>query len=152
MEFRHLVRVAATELKGKSKLKLALTKIKGVGPSIANATLKKLGMDPDKLVGDCTDEEFFKIEEFLKSSNFPVWMMNRKKDPFTGEDTHLISIDLNLANKKDKDFMKKIKSYRGMRHAFGLKVRGQRTKSTGRRGKTVGVSRKQGKKGLKVKK
>ena len=35
----------------------------------------------------------------------------------------------------------KIKLHKGLRHYFGLKVRGQHTNSTGRRGKTVGVSR-----------
>ena len=37
--------------------------------------------------------------------------------------------------------MKKIKLHKGLRHYFGLKDRGQHTNSTGRRGKTGGVSR-----------
>jgi len=35
----------------------------------------------------------------------------------------------------------KMKAYRGVRHARGKKVRGQRTRSTGRKGRTVGVVR-----------
>ncbi|KAE9618327.1 putative ribosomal protein S13 [Lupinus albus] len=33
-------------------------------------------------------------------------------------------------------------NHRGLRHYWGLRVRGQHTKTTGRRGKTVGVSKK----------
>ncbi|MEM2885380.1 MAG: 30S ribosomal protein S13, partial [Thermoproteota archaeon] len=31
--------------------------------------------------------------------------------------------------------------WKGLRHSLGLKVRGQRTKTTGREGRTLGVSR-----------
>jgi len=55
---------------------------------------------------------------------------------------HLLSSDLVLRTKMDIDLMKKIKSWKGYRHAYGLKVRGQRTRTTGRTGKTVGVSKK----------
>lgn len=143
MEFRHIVRVAATELQGKMPIKLALTKIKGVGPAFANAVIIRLGIDPKKKVGDFTNEEFKEIEDFLKDpEGVPEWALNRRKDPFTGKDEHKISSDLTIQLKQDLDYMKKTKSYRGMRHAFGLKARGQRTKSTGRKGKTIGVQRK----------
>ena len=147
MEFRHIVRVAATELKGKTPVKIALTKIKGIGPAISNAIIEILDLDPNKKIGDFEDLELSKLEEFLTNmKEVPEWMMNRKKDPVTGNTHHLVSTDLKLSLKNDTDFMKMIKSYRGRRHAFGLKVRGQRTKSTGRRGKTVGVHRKKLKK------
>jgi small subunit ribosomal protein S18e len=42
----------------------------------------------------------------------------------------------------DLERMKKCKLHKGLRHYFGLRVRGQHTCSTGRRGKTVGVSKK----------
>ena len=38
--------------------------------------------------------------------------------------------------------MKKTRSNRGLRHYWGLKVRGQHTKTTGRRGATLGVIKK----------
>jgi small subunit ribosomal protein S13 len=44
--------------------------------------------------------------------------------------------------KEDIEREKRIKSWRGIRHALGLKVRGQRTRTTGRTGITVGVKRK----------
>jgi small subunit ribosomal protein S13 len=153
VEFRYIVRVAATEMQGKTPIKLALTKIKGVGAAFANATITILGIDPHKRVGDFTNEELGRIETFLKNpEGVPQWALNRRNDPFTGKDTHLISSDLTIQLKQDLDYMKKTKSYRGMRHAFGLKVRGQRTKSTGRKGKTLGVHRKALKQQAKAKK
>ena len=145
MEFRHKVRVAATELKGKTPVKVALPKIKGIGPAIAKALMFRLNLNPEKKIGDFTDKELAQLEDAVHSvhkQGLPEWLLNRKKDAVTGENVHLVSSDLTITNKHDLDLMKKIKSYRGMRHAWGLKARGQRTKSTGRRGKTVGVQRK----------
>ena len=44
--------------------------------------------------------------------------------------------------REDLEKMRKIRLHRGLRHLLGLKVRGQKTNKTGRRGKTVGVTRK----------
>jgi small subunit ribosomal protein S13 len=71
----------------------------------------------------------------------PAWMVNRKKDLVTGKDLHILGNKLELSVKRDIDRMKRIKSYKGVRHNFHLKVRGQKTKSTGRHGLVVGVSR-----------
>jgi len=139
------VRVAATELKGEMPLKIALTKIKGVGFMFSNAVIRALGFDPNRAVGTLSDEEIEKIEECLKNPQkygIPSWLYNRRRDPETGQDLHLVSADLELRTRQDIDFMKKIKCYKGIRHALGLKVRGQRTRSTGRKGRTVGVQRK----------
>lgn len=145
MEFRHRVRVAATEMKGKMPVRLALTKIRGVGEAMANVIVKTLKLDPGKKIGEFTDAELAALEKTVHSvhtQKVPEWILNRKKDPETGESRHLVSSDLKIQGKRDVDLMKKIKSYKGMRHAWGLKTRGQRTKSTGRKGKTVGVHRK----------
>jgi small subunit ribosomal protein S13 len=69
-------------------------------------------------------------------------MLNRRKDVYTGENRHLTGVDLTLGNNEDINLMKKMRSYKGIRHERGQKVRGQRTKSTGRTGATVGVVRK----------
>ena len=42
----------------------------------------------------------------------------------------------------DLERLKKIRAHRGLRHYWGLTVRGQHTKTTGRAGKTVGVAKK----------
>jgi small subunit ribosomal protein S13 len=61
---------------------------------------------------------------------------------YTGETKHLFGGDVTLANDEDINLLRKIRCYKGVRHETGQKVRGQRTKSTGRTGKTVGVSKK----------
>ena len=71
----------------------------------------------------------------------PAWYMNRRKDYAAGKDLHLIGADLIFAARQDIEREMKMKSWRGIRHSLGLKVRGQRTHTTGRIGPTVGVSR-----------
>ena len=144
-EFRHIVRVTDTDIDGTLKVGYALTKIKGVSISLANAILKKAGINPEIRLGLLSEEQVKKIEDVLLNPakyGIPSWLLNRRKDLETGKDMHLLSSDLVLRTKMDIDLMKKIKSWKGYRHAYGLKVRGQRTRTTGRTGKTVGVSKK----------
>jgi len=144
-EFRHIVRIIDTDIDGSLKAIYALKKIKGISTSLANAVLKKAGVDPQIRAGFITEAEVEKIEEILKDPlkhGIPAWLLNRRKDLETGRDMHLISADLILRTKLDIDRLKEIKAWRGYRHAYGLKVRGQRTRTTGRKGKTVGVKKK----------
>jgi small subunit ribosomal protein S13 len=134
-----------TDMQGTLKTIYALTKIKGVSLSLANAILKKAGINPDLRVGFLTETEVNKIEEIIKEPTkyaMPQWLFNRRKDTETGKDTHIISADLVLRTKMDIDQAKEIRSWRGYRHAYGLKVRGQHTKTTGRAGKSLGVKKK----------
>ncbi len=145
----HLVRIAGVEVDGTKQTYHALTKIKGVSWMFANAVVKALNLDPTKPIGAWDEETLEKIEDCIKNPwkyGIPSWLYNRRRDPRTGKDMHLVTADLELVKKQDIDFMKKIRCYRGIRHALGLKVRGQRTRSTGRKGRTVGVSRKKAKK------
>ncbi len=144
-EFRHIVRIIDTDVDGALKAPYALTKIKGVSLNLANAIQKKAGINTDVRAGFLTEAEVEKIEEITKDPakhGLPSWLLNRRKDLETGKDAHLISADLVLRTKMDIDQMKEIKSWRGYRHAYGLKVRGQRTRTTGRKGKAVGVKKK----------
>ena len=134
-----------TDVEGTLKTIYALTKIKGVSLSLANAVLKKAGINPDLRVGFLTETEINKIEEIISDPTkygLPTWLFNRRKNAETGKDTHMISADLVLRTKTDIDEQKEIRSWRGYRHAYGLKVRGQRTKTTGRAGKALGVKKK----------
>ncbi|MEM4704883.1 MAG: 30S ribosomal protein S13, partial [Candidatus Bathyarchaeia archaeon] len=100
----------------------------------------------DKRAGFLTDAEIEKIDEMVRDpakQGLPSWLFNRRKDLETGKDMHLISADLILRKKMDIEQMKEIRSWRGYRHAYGLKVRGQRTKTTGRAGKALGVKKKE---------
>ena len=144
-EFRHRLRITGTDVDGTLKTSYALAKIKGISFSLANAILTKTGINADKRAGFLSEAEIEKIEEVIKDpakNGLPSWLLNRRKELETGKDMHLTSADLVLRTKMDIEKMKEIKSWRGYRHAYGLKVRGQRTKTTGRAGKALGVKKK----------
>jgi small subunit ribosomal protein S13 len=141
-EFRHLVRIRGKDLNGSKKLIAALADIKGIGYNFAHMIISRLGLDPRLRLGFLTESQIREIERSLQdtpSINIPQWAFNRKKDPETGETKQLLSSDLDFAIKNDIDREKNIQSWKGVRHSLGLKVRGQRTRTTGRKGRTVGV-------------
>jgi small subunit ribosomal protein S13 len=112
---------------------------------MSNAITKKAGINPNLRAGFLTESDIDKLEEIIKDPaqyNLPTWLFNRRKDSETGKDVHVISADLALKTKTDIDDAKSIRSWRGYRHAYNLKVRGQRTKTTGRAGKSLGVKKK----------
>ena len=144
-EYRHILRIMGTDVPGTLKTFYAVGKIRGISSSLSNAVLKKAGVNPDLRVGYLTDSDVSKIEDVIREPakyNIPTWLFNRRKDTETGKDSHLLSADLALRNKTDIDQAKEIRSWRGYRHAYSLKVRGQRTKTTGRAGKALGVKKK----------
>ena len=59
----------------------------------------------------------------------------------TGKNVHIIGSDMTLAIRNDIEREKTTNSWKGYRHTFGLKVRGQRTRCTGRKGGAVGVKK-----------
>ncbi|PJE81357.1 30S ribosomal protein S13 [Candidatus Pacearchaeota archaeon CG10_big_fil_rev_8_21_14_0_10_32_42] len=139
-----IVRILSKDIEGKIKIYPGLTKIKGVSWTLSNATCTLLGIDKLKRIGELTDTEIEKITKFLKNPEAPGFILNRRKDPETGEDQHLIGVSLELKNEFDIKRLKKIKSYRGIRHTLGLPSRGQRTKSNFRknRRKSSGIQKK----------
>ncbi len=144
-EFRHIVRILGTDSAGTLKVSYSVSSVKGVSLSLANAILKKVGINPDLRAGFLTEADVEKIEDVIKDPvkyGLPAWLFNRRKDQESGKDMHLITADLALRIKTDVDDAKNIRSWRGYRHAYGLKVRGQRTKTTGRAGKALGVKKK----------
>ena len=144
-EFRYILRIMGTDVPGSLKTVYGIAKIKGVSLNLANAILKKTGINPNIRVGYLSENEISKIEEVIQEPTkfgIPTWLLNKRKDTETGKDTHLISSELIFRTKKDIDLAKSIKSWRGYRHAYSLKVRGQRTKTTGRAGKSLGVKKK----------
>jgi len=146
-EFRHIVRLLGRDLDGTKKVAFALTNIKGINLRLADAILKKANIPQEKRLGFLSEAETRRIEETvinLQNQDLPAWLFNRRKDPETGEDVHLTTSDLDLQIKADIERMKAIKSWRGYRHAYGLKVRGQRTRTTGRKGRSVGVRKRRG--------
>ncbi|MHA1785799.1 MAG: 30S ribosomal protein S13 [Candidatus Helarchaeota archaeon] len=143
--YRHIIRMFGTDIDGNRKVFHALCGIRGVGQRFAKVVIKKAELDPDIRLGFLSDADIKKLEEIIKNPlNFdiPAWMLNRQSDIVKGKDDHVIGANLQLVWKSDIDRMKRTRSYRGIRHHLGLKVRGQRTRTTGRRGAVVGVHRK----------
>ena len=135
-----IVRILQTDIPGETQVYVGLTKIKGVSWSFSNALCYKLGIDKRKIVSSLSEDEIKKIEEFIKNPSLPAFLLNRRKDLESGENKHLITTDLDLRKDFDIKRLKKIRSYRGLRHATGQPTRGQRTKSHFRqKGKSMGV-------------
>lgn len=137
-DFNHIVRVANTDLVGEKQTADALRKIKGVNFMLANAICQKAGVDRHKQIGTISDADVKKIQaviDDIPAAGIPTWLMNRRKDYESGEDMHNITNDLLLTHDNDLKRLKKIKTYRGLRHQAKLPVRGQRTKSNFRRNK-----------------
>lgn len=140
-----MLRIEGSDVAGTLKTVYALKEIKGISMSLSNAILRKANVNPDLRVGFLTESDVTKIEEIIEDPtkyNIPTWLFNRRKDSETGKDIHLTTSELVLKTKNDIEQQKEIRSWRGYRHAYGLKVRGQHTKTTGRAGKALGVKKK----------
>lgn len=142
--FRHIVRLANTDLDGKRPVLLALTEVRGMGMRMAESVAKVSGMDPAGRLGDLSEQQTDDLEKFVLNlvERVPPWMLNRPRDRTTGEKHHYVSVDLETAVRDDINQMKMIRCYRGIRHEKGQKVRGQRTRSNGRTGMAAGVMKK----------
>ena len=130
---------------GNAKVEYGLTQIRGIGRRFAQAVVRIAKIDPSIRIGALSEKELNRLEEIILQpieNGIPRWMVNRKKDLRDGVDMHIIGNKLDITVRRDIDRMKRIRSYKGIRHSRGLKVRGQRTKSTGRHGLVVGVVRK----------
>ena len=142
--FNYIVRIANSDIDGQKRTVIGLQSIKGVGKRVAEIIAKKAGVDPSVKMGSLSDEKIAEIEELVTSyvEYAPQWAINRQNDYETGADMHLLGNDLDLTQKDDINRMKMIRCYRGIRHEGHHKVRGQRTRSNGRHGLTMGVTRK----------
>jgi len=144
-EFKYIVRLANTDLDGHKKIIHGLTKIKGIGLHMAVFIADTAGVDREMKIGDLSDAQINKIKEVIENlgDKAPGWMVNHRRDYDTGKDIHLVSSDVDMRLREDINLLKMIRSYRGIRHELGLPVRGQRTRSNGRTGLALGVSRKE---------
>jgi len=135
-----LVRVLGRDIRGDIKIASALTKINGISWAVSNAVCKILGLDLGKRIQDFSKDELARIEDFMKAPELPVFLKNRQNDFDSGDDLHMSGIDLKLRTEFDLKRLKKIKSYKGIRHLAGLPVRGQRTKGNFRRNRKPSVA------------
>jgi len=143
-DIKYFVRIGTTDLDGTKSVRVALTGIKGVGRHTSSVISRMAKVDEYASLGRLDEDSVNRLRTAVEqySGKIPGWMANRPKDVYTGETKHLLGADLSLINDEDVNLMRKIRCYRGIRHETGQKVRGQRTKSTGRTGTTVGVKRK----------
>jgi len=141
-QLKQLVRILNTDIPGSTPIQHGLTKIRGIGPNLAHAFCIRMNINPSKPTNTFSDVEIKKLEAQLKEMNIDTWMLNRQHDYDTGNDRHLLTTDIKLVKDFDVKRLQKIRSRRGIRHAAGLPVRGQRTKAHFRHGRAVGVASK----------
>ena len=135
-----------TNVIGKRLISNALTAIRGVGRRFAHAICKVANIDVQARAGDLkadTWELVSKIIQEPEKYSIPAWLFNRRNDYREGVDLHASTNVLETKIREDLERMKKSRRHRGLRHHWLLKVRGQHTNSTGRRGVLIGVVRKQ---------
>jgi small subunit ribosomal protein S13 len=152
-ELRYIVRVVGKDLDGNKSVERAVQGIKGISHRMARMIAftfqKETKVPVDSQIGLMPEELDAKLEEIITNPekfNLPAWSKNRRRDFETGKDSHLVMNDLDFTLRKDKQRLGAIKSYRGLRLAWGLPVRGQRTRSSFRRGGVIGVMKKDNKK------
>jgi small subunit ribosomal protein S13 len=116
-------RIAGIDIPDHKKVSFALRYVYGIGPKVAAEIVGKTRINGDKRARELTTDEITKIQAAL--------------------DSYLVEGDLRRAVSDNISRLRRIKAYRGVRHAMGLPVRGQRTKSNARtkRGakKTIGA-------------
>ena len=143
-QYENLIRILGNDIPGEKMTLIGLTQIRGIGYMFANSMLQILKINPDSRIGTLSPDQVSSIEKMIqdpKSQNFPTWFLNRQKDIVTGDDMHLITSDIAFNLRNDIEREKGVFSWRGYRHMYGLKVRGQRTRCTGRKGGAVGVAK-----------
>lgn len=143
-DYKHILRIAGKDLDGTKKLIVALGEIKGIGYNFAQVLTQSLNINPNMRVGFLTENEIREIEHAISNparAGVPQWYLNRRKNMDDGSNYHMIASDLDFAASNDIQREKLIMSWRGYRHMFGLRVRGQCTRTTGRKGGAVGVKK-----------
>ena len=143
-EFRHIVRIVGNDIPGAKKAIVGLTQIKGIGYNFATAILDTLKINTNTNIGFLSESNVQSIEKLITNpiaGNFPVWFLNRRKDIETGGNKHLLTSDIPFTLRNDIERERTTNSWRGYRHMYELKVRGQCTRTTGRKAGAVGVAK-----------
>jgi len=122
-----MLRLVGIDLPEKKRIEVALTYIYGVGPHLAKSVLTVTKINPDTRAKDLNATDVAKLQKALES--------------------HKVEGDLRKEIRENIQRLKRVGSYRGHRHAVGLPVHGQRTRTNARtlRGKrkTIGAMKKE---------
>lgn len=140
-DFQHILRILNTNVDGRQKVMFALTAVKGVGRRFSNLICKKAEIDINKRAGELKPDEIERLVAIIQNPlqfKIPQWFLNRQKDIRTGKFSQITSNILETKLREDIERLKKMRSHRGLRHWWGVRVRGQHTKTTGRRGRASG--------------
>lgn len=150
---QHILRLLNTNVDGKRKVMYALTEIKGVGRRYSNIVCKKADVDLNKRcvtsrasrrtavlitgvtrAGDLNSDELERLVTIIQNPTqfkIPLWFLNRQRDIVDGKNSQILSNGVDSKLRDDLERLKKIRAHRGLRHFWGLRVRGQHTKTTG---------------------
>jgi len=105
-------RLAGIDVPDQKKVRIALRYIYGIGPKLADDIVNETNVDGEKRAKDLTGEEINRIQRVLEKIN--------------------VEGNLRRLVRENVDRLKRIGSYRGLRHKLGLPSRGQRTRSNAR--------------------
>ena len=121
-------RILGVDIPNNKKIEYSLRSIYGIGPTRARLVVEASGLDPNMRAHELNEEQLSKITTLITGKKYRVEGDLRRE------------VAGNLKR------LQAIRCYRGLRHSFGLPVRGQRTQTNARTRKgarkTVGVVRK----------
>lgn len=141
-QVKRIVRILGTDVDGDLSVCRALREIKGISFAFSKAICLSTAVNKNEKIGSLDEEQMKKIGVAIQRAEFPSWLLNRRKDLESGKDKHVIGTDLDLVRREDINTLKRIRSYKGVRHELGQPVRGQRTRGSFRSQKTLGVTKK----------
>tara|TARA_B100000315_G_scaffold229901_1_gene239840 strand:- start:192 stop:671 length:480 start_codon:yes stop_codon:yes gene_type:complete len=143
-DFAYILRMADSDIDGLKPIAIGLTSIKGVGLRTSQQICRLAGINGKSLGGHLSEEDQDSLRSAIDdyATTVPWWLVNRQRDLGTNEDAHIVAMEVKMTRDDDISRMAGIKAYRGMRHRSGHKVRGQRLRSNGRKGSSLGVEKK----------
>lgn len=106
-------RVIGIDIPDNKRLEVALTYIYGVGRSLSNEIIEKLGFDRNMRAHKLTQDDIARLNAMLQSA-------------------YMVEGDLRRQIQNNIKRLISIHAYRGTRHRSGLPVRGQRTRTNSR--------------------
>ena len=143
-DFSYILRIADSDIDGLRPIAIGITSVKGIGMRTSQQICRLAGVDGNTLGGHLSDDEQDRLRKSIDdyATTVPWWLVNRQRDLGTNEDAHIVATEVKMTRDDDVARIAGVKAYRGMRHRSGHKVRGQRLRSNGRKGSSLGVERK----------
>lgn len=122
-----MARIAGIDLPNEKRIDIALTYVYGIGKFVSQKILTKVRIDPATRIKNLTSEQINLLQKEVETI------------PVEGELKKIVRENIQT--------LKRIQSYRGLRHTMRLPVRGQRTRTNSRtlkgKRKTVGAMTKE---------